>query len=105
MTLVIGMVTMRSGVALRVTVRDCVAPSATVYVPCPKLTVTAGTSSSVMLTVVSSGVPALTRASGMEPNPSRTLSPSSSSVSCVALKSKDLDVSPLWKVTPDGTPE
>ena len=100
-----GMMTVRSGFALSVTVRDCVAPSATVYVPCPKLTVTDGTSSSVMLTVVSSGVPALTRASGMEPNPSCTLSPSSSSVSCVALKVIVFSVSPLRKVTLDGTPE
>ena len=58
-----------------------------------------------MLTVVAAGVPALTPASGREPNPSRTLSPSSLSVSCVALKMNDWDVSPASKVTLDGTPE
>ena len=66
---------------------------------------TAGTSSSVMLMVVSSGVPALSAASGREPNPSCTLSSSSLLVSCVALKVNDLDISPASKVTLDGTPE
>ena len=105
LTLVMGMVTVRSGSWSRVTVTPTVPPSATVYVPCSKLTATDGTSSSVMVTVVSSGVPALTRASGMEPNPSLTLSPSSSIVSCVAEKVMLFSVSPLWKVTLSGTPE
>ena len=58
-----------------------------------------------MLTVVTAGDPALSAASGREPNPSCTLSPSSLSVSCVALKANDLDISPASKVTLDGTPE
>ena len=58
-----------------------------------------------MLIVVAAGVPALTRASGREPNPNCTLSSSSSTVSCVALKVNDLDISPASKVTLDGTPE
>ena len=49
----------------------------------PKLT--SGTSSSVMLSVVSVLAPAST-APGRSPKASRTLSPSSSSVSCVAVK-------------------
>ena len=100
-----GMVTLRSGSALKVTRTVTVPPSATLYEPCPKLTVTAGTSSSVMLMVVAPGAPALSAASGREPNTSCTLSLSSLSVSCVALKSKDLDVSPASKVTLSGTPE
>ena len=104
LTVAIGTTTVRSGSALSVTVTVCVAPSATVYVPCPKLTVTAGTSSSVMLTVVSLGVPALT-SGGRVPKPSFTLSSSSSSVSWVALKVNVFAVSPLLKVTLAGTPE
>ena len=55
-----------------------------------------------MLTVVSSLVPALTHTSGMVPNPSLTLSSSSSTVSWVAVKLKVLEVSPALNVTLDG---
>ena len=55
-----------------------------------------------MLTVVSSLVPALTHTSGMVPNPSLTLSSSSSTVSWVAVKLKVLAVSPALNVTLDG---
>ena len=57
-----------------------------------------------MLTAVSSVAPALTPV-GSAPKASFTLSPSSSSVSAVAAKSKVLDVSPALKVTLAGTPE
>ena len=43
---VMGMLTLRSGSALKVTPTVTVPPSATLYEPCPKLTITAGTSSS-----------------------------------------------------------
>ena len=58
-----------------------------------------------MLTVVWFGVPALTRAGRVAPNPSSTLSSSSSIVSCVALKVMLFSVSPLLKTTLAGTPE
>ena len=58
-----------------------------------------------MLTVVSLGEPSLTPTGRLDPNPSFTLSPSSSAVSAVAAKSKVLDVSPASKVTLVGTPE
>ena len=103
MTLVIGMTTLRSGFALRVTVTDCVAPSATVYDVCPNVTVTAGSSSSPMLSVVSVLVPAVTRSGRLDPNPSFTLSSSSSSVSSVAMKAMVFSVSPSLKVTLAGT--
>ena len=70
----------------------------------PKLTVTSGSSSSVMEIVVSAVVPALTLA-GSVPNASFTLSSSSSTVSEVAVNVNVLDVSPLAKVTDAGTPE
>ena len=58
-----------------------------------------------MLTVASPMAPALTRASGIVPNSSSTLSSSSSTVSWVALMVKGLDISPALKVTLEGTPE
>ena len=58
-----------------------------------------------MLTVVSAGVPALTPTGRLAPNPSFTLSPSSSTASAVAVKSKVFEVSPELKVTVAGTPE
>ena len=58
-----------------------------------------------MLTVASSGVPGLTRASGMVPKANFTLSSSSSSVSSTAVKVKDWDISPELNVTLSGTPE
>ena len=70
----------------------------------PKLTFTPGTSSSVMLTVVSEVVPAVTR-SGRVPKPSLTDSPSSLSVSWIAENVTVFSVSPLAKVTLVGTPE
>ena len=70
----------------------------------PKLTVTDGTSSSVMLTALVAGVPALTP-SGSVPKLSLTLSPSSSTVSVSAVNVKVFSVSPLPKVTLGGTPE
>ena len=57
-----------------------------------------------MLTLVSSVAPAPTPV-GSAPKASFTLSPSSSSASWVAAKSKVLDVSPASKVTLVGTPE
>ena len=58
----------------------------------------------MILTVESPLVPSLTLA-GSIPNSSSTLSPSSSRVSCVAVKVNDLEVSPELKVKLDGTPE
>ena len=56
-------------------------------------------------TTVSLVVPADTRSGSVLPKASRTLSPSSSTVSCVAEKVMLFSVSPLAKVTLDGTPE
>ena len=94
--------TVRSGSALSVTVTVAVPPSAAVYVLAPNWTVTSGSSLSVMLTVVSSVAPAVTPVGSA---PKATLSPSSSSASAVAAKSKVLDVSPALNVTVAGTPE
>ena len=71
-----------------------VLPSIARYVAAPKLTVTCGSSSSLMLTVVSLGEPSLTPAGRLDPNPSSTLSPSSSTVSWVAENVIVFDVSP-----------
>ena len=65
---------------------------------------TAGSSLSVMVTVVVEVVPADTPVGGV-PKPSATVSPSSSAVSSVAAKVNVFDVSPLAKVTLAGTPE
>ena len=65
----------------------------------------AAVSSSSMLSVSSSVVPGRTRASGIVPKDSLTLSPSSSMSSWVTVNVKDLEVSPLPKVTLGGTPE
>ena len=70
----------------------------------PKATVTDGSSSSVIETVLSFTLPALTPV-GIVPKVSFTLSPSSSTVSAVAAKVKLLEVSPVLKVTLVGTPE
>ena len=105
MALVMGMMTVRSGSGSRVTVTSTVPPSATVYVPCSKLTVTDGTSSSVMDTTASCGLAAVTSVGRGDPKASLTLSPSSSIVSCVALKVMLFSVSPLLKTTLAGTPE
>ena len=77
------------------------------YAAAPKLTVTEGTSSSVMVTVASSVVPAVTAIGvvGSVPNSSFTDSPSSSTLSVSAVKTKVFSVSPLLKVTLLGTPE
>ena len=99
-----GMVTLRSGSALSVTRTVTVPPSATLYEVAPNDTNTCGSSSSVMLTVVSVGVPALTPA-GRGPKVSFTLSPSSLALSWVALKVKVFAVSPDANVTLEGTPE
>ena len=74
------------------------------YVAAPKLTVTDGSSSSVMFTVVVAGEPALTPV-GSVPKLSFTLSPSSSTVSSVAVNVNVFDVSPLANDTLAGTPE
>ena len=66
-------------------------------------TVTCGSSSSVMLTVVVAGVPALTPVGSGVSKPSSTLSPSSSTVSAAALNVIVFDVSPSSKVTLAGT--
>ena len=69
------------------------------------MTVTAGRSSSVMETVVSLGVPAVTPAGSIAPKLSLTPSPSSLSESSVAMKVIVWLVSPEAKVTIEGTPE
>ena len=99
-----GIVTDRSGSALSVTRTVTVPPSATPYVAEPKPTVTAGTSSSAMATVVVSGARVLTFA-GRFPKPSFTLSPSSLALSWVALKVIVFAVSPDANTTFAGTPE
>ena len=71
---------------------------------CSKLTVTDGTSSSVMETTAWLVVPALTP-DGNVPKVSFTLSPSSSTSSAVAAKVMVVSVSPELKVTLAGTPE
>ena len=55
----------------------------------PKLTVTDGTSSSVMVTALVAGVPAVTPSGSEAPKLSLTLSPSSSTVSWAAVNVKD----------------
>ena len=60
---------------------------------------TDGRSSSVMDTVVSSVDPAVTPVGRELPKPSLTLSPSSSTESCVAEKLTVFSVSPLLKTT------
>ena len=87
-----------------VTVTSTVPPSSTLYVAAPKLTVTAGTSSSVMVTVDAAIIPAVTP-SGSVPKVSFTLSSSSSTSSAVALKVKLFSVSVAAKVRLSGTPE
>ena len=99
------MMTVRSGLAFNVTVTVTKLPSATVYVPCSKLTRMAGTSSSVIVTTASLVVPADTPAGRVLPKVSFTLSPSSLSWSWVALKLMSTSVSPALKVTLAGTPE
>ena len=54
---------------------------------------------------VQSVAPALTRDGRLVPNPSSTLSPSSSTASWVAAKVMGCDVSPALNVTVAGTPE
>ena len=58
-----------------------------------------------MVTVASSVVPAVTPSGSVVPKLSLTLSPSSSTVSWAAVKTKVFSVSPLPKVTLGGTPE
>ena len=99
------MVTVRSGSASSFTFTVTVLPSATVYDPCSKLTVTEGTSSSVIETTASLVEPSATPAGRELPKPSLTLSPSSLSSSAVALKVKDFSVSGLLNTTLAGTPE
>ena len=96
--------TLRSGSALSVTFTATVEPSATVYAACAKLTVTAGSSSSVMETVAPPVAPALTPG-GSVPKASVTLSPSSSTVSSAARKVNDFSVSVAPNTTLAGTPE
>ena len=100
----IGIVTVLSGSALRSTVTVMEFPSATEWMEALKLTVTVGTSPSVMDTTVSSTVPSETPA-GSVPKVSSTDSSSSSMLSSVALKVKDFSVSVAEKVTFGGTPE
>ena len=97
-----GTVTVLSGSALRSTFTVTLSPSATVYEGCSKLTVTEGTSSSVIETVASFVVPALTPV-GRVPKPNFTDSSSSSTSSSVAVKTNVLSVSPALNVTPAGT--
>ena len=72
---VIGITTVRSGSWLSFTSTETVEPSVTVYDAAPKETVTAGSSLSVMVTVVVEVVPAVTPV-GRVPKPSATVSPS-----------------------------
>ena len=58
-----------------------------------------------MVTVLVAGVLELTPSGSVAPKLSLTLSPSSSTVSVSAVNVKDLEVSPLSKVTFWGTPE
>ena len=114
MVLVSGTTTCRSGAAFRVTVTETwfsvsavvsgSSLSATEYVDCPNDTVTAGTSSSVIDTVDSDVVPAVTPV-GNDPRPNFTDSPSSSTVSEAAENVKVFSVSPEANVTVAGTPE
>ena len=99
-----GIVTVRSGSALSLTVTVTSPPSSTLYAALAKRTVTAGSSLSAMLTVDVLVVPAVTRV-GSVPKASLTRSPSSLTVSSVAVKVNVFDVSPLLKVTVAGTPE
>ena len=111
---VIGIVTARSGAAESVTVTttwcsetSVVAASslsATVYDAAPNCTVSAGSSSSVIETVVSDACPLVAvMPPGRVPKESFTDSPSSSSVSCVALNVIVLVVSAAPNVTEAGT--
>ena len=59
----------------------------------------------MILTVVSSMEPGVTRCGRLGPKVSSTLSSSSSSVSSVAVKSKVFEVSPVLKVSLIGTTE
>ena len=99
-----GMVTVRSGSALRVTRTVAELPSATVRAALWKFTVTSGTSSSVMETTVSLGETWVTVAGivGRVPKDNLTLSVSSSTVSSTAVTAMDVDVSPALKVTAVG---
>ena len=102
--MVIGTVTVCSGSSERVTTTAALPPSAAVYAAAPKLTVTAvGLSSSLIETVVSSGVPAVTPV-GSVPKARSTDSPSSSIVSAVAVNVNVAEVSVALNVTLEGTP-
>ncbi len=79
-------------------------PSAAVYVALSKFTFTAGTSSSVIDTVLVDVVPAETPV-GSEPKARATLSSSSSTLSAVAAKVNVFSVSEAPKVRFAGTPE
>ena len=79
-------------------------PSSTLYWACSKLTLTCGSSSSVIFIANSLVVPWLTLV-GMAPNPSSMLSPSSSMVSWVIDTLKVALVFPEVMVTLAGTPE
>ena len=103
----------RSGLALRITlmtawfsftfVVDGSSLSEAVWLDCLKLTVTSGSSSSVIETVVLSLAPGFTPG-GRSPKVSFTLSSSSSMVSGVVVKVKVFSVSVGAKVTSAGTP-
>ena len=97
------MVTVRSGsMFMYSSTNTPAAPSVPVNELASNHTRTAGSSSSLMLTVVVRVEPALTPG-GNVPKDSLTFSSSSSMVSSVALKEMVLDVSPLAKVTLSGT--
>ena len=94
-----GMVTLRSGSALRLTVTvTALPPSVAVYVAAPNCAVTWGWSLSVRFTVAVLCVPGLT-SSGSVPKLRVTLSPSSSTLSSTAVTVKVAEVSPLSMVT------
>ena len=83
-----------------------VPPSVKAYSEAPKLIVREFCALTlVMETVASSFVAALTPVGNVVPNPSLTLSPSSSRLSSAASTVKLFSVSPLLKVSVGGTPE
>ena len=105
---VMGTTTVRSGSALRVTVTvvPSASPSRAVYWSRENITVTIGSSLSVMATVASVVPLAVIPSGRVLPNPSTTDSPSSSTGSSTAVTVKLLEVSVAPNARPpDGTPE
>ena len=103
--LVSGIVTVARAGSLRYTDTLVTLPSSTVRSAAPsKNTSVTGPSSSASATVAVGRAPA-TNPSGSGPKPIRTLSPSSSTESSVAVTVNVSRVCPAWNVTLGGTPE